>query len=609
VADLERLSIEDLANIEISSVSKVAQPLSEAPAAIYVITHDDIVRSGATTVPEMLRLAPNLEVEQTSASGYVITARGFNGSSAAQNFSDKLLVLIDGRSVYSPLYSGVYWDMQDVLPEDVDRIEVISGPGATLWGANAVNGVINIITRKSADTQGVLLEAQGGNQVSTIDARLGGHVGADLTYRVYARYLHGEHTLTTTGASADDDWTKPQGGFRVDWTATPKDTLTLQGDAYRGSEAQAGAADQTIGGQDFVGRWNHAWSPTSALQVQMYYDHVTRSTPAQGEFGLDTFDLDVQHNFSLGARNAVVWGGGVRTTHYQIDGTPIFFFTPSARTLNLVNLFVQDTLSITSALKLTLGMKMEHDPYTGWAALPSARLSWKLNERTLFWAAASRAIRSATPFDRDVNEILGGILFLAGSDRFRPEDVVTYETGVRAQPTSNLSLSVSGFYNVYDHLRSIEFDPVTLLPLRWGNMLRGDTFGVEAWADFKPVHWWRLSAGFNILEERFAFKQGASQLLGLEQLGDDPEYQVSGRSSMDLGSNVTLDADIRYTGALPNPALPAYVELNTRLAWRVTDHIELSIAGRNLIHDQHQELPPPASAIPRSFLAGLQWRY
>ena len=609
IEDLQHMSIDELANVDVTSASKTAQPLSDAPTAIYVITHDDIVRSGATSIPEILRLAPNLQVYQTSASNYVVTARGFSGNNTAQAFSDKLLVLIDGRSVYTPLFSGVYWDMQTVPPEDIERIEVISGPGATLWGANAVNGVVNIITRKSADTQGGFVEIGGGNQQANALIQYGGRVGADLTYRVYAQESWTNDTQTATGASAGDHWNKPQGGLRLDWTPTNVDDVLFEGDDYSGDEAQAGG-DEIIAGGDVLGRWNHAFADGSALQLQTYFDHVERATVGGGQFVVNTYDADLQHSFNLGDRNAIVWGGGLRLVQYRIDGTPSLFFVPPARTLDLSNGFVQDSISITPATTLVLGVKVEDDPYSGVSALPSARLALKPTDTSLIWAAVSRAIRSPTPFDTDVVEKIGAMTGLTGTSDFLPEKLTAYEVGARLQPAPRLSFSVSAFYNVYDDLRTIEpASPGGFFPLHWGNLMKGDTYGVEAWGDYRLTPWWRVSASYDWLHEDLSFAPGASQILGVAQAGDDPSQQASLRSSMNLGPKVTLDADLRYVGALPNPYVPAYAEMNARVAWNVTDRVQLSLSGFNLLHDRHQEFPAPATAIPRSFYADIRWRF
>jgi iron complex outermembrane receptor protein len=608
--DLKHMSVDELANIDVLSLTKTAESLSDAPGSIFVITHDDIVRSGARKLPEILRLAPNLQVAETSASRYVITARGFSGNSSAQSFSNKLLVLIDGRSVYTPLYSGVYWDMQDVVPEDIDRIEVISGPGATLWGANAVNGVINITTRKSAETQGGLVQLGGGNQGGAASLRYGGRINDALSYRVYARTLFERDSLTAEGHRAHDNWSKPQGGFRLDWAASARDAVTFQGDAYRGTEDQSAAPDEKISGGNLLARWNRAGEGGSNLQVQTYYDRTSRTTTGAGGYNLDAYDLDIQHSFSLGRRNELVWGGGYRVSRFRINGNAALQFVPANRTLDLANGFVQDSLSITDATKLIVGLKLEDDPYSGVTALPSARLAWKPSQTSLVWAAVSRAVRSPTPFDRDVVEKIGTVTFLTGGRDFTTEKLIAYELGARVQPSSRATLSVSAFYNEYDDLRSIETTPVTRLPLYWGNEMWGHTLGLEAWGEYRMTPWWRLSASLNVLDKHLKFQAGPPKLVGLAQAGDDPKYQASLKSSMNLGAKLTLDAHLRYVGTLPDPRVPAYTELNTRVGWNLTDRMQLSLSGFNLLHERHQEFPAPeANAVPRSFTADLSWRF
>jgi iron complex outermembrane recepter protein len=591
-------------------VTKSNEPLRDAPAAIYVITHDDIIRSGATSIPEMLRLAPNLFVAQTSASTFTVSARGFSGSSNAQNFANKLLVLIDGRSVYTPLYSGVYWDMQDVLPEDIDRIEVISGPGATLWGANAFDGVINIITKKASETQGVQVDVAAGNLQQVASFQYGGRLGDDFAYRLYAKTFWDENTLTATGATARDNWTKPQGGFRADWTPDAADQLTLQGDIFSGDTADSDPMNDTISGGNILGRWNHGWSDGSTLQVQAYFDRVDQVTNMDGgAYWVDTYDLDIQHSFALGARNQIVWGGGVRWDDYNITSGSGLSFQPSGRDMVLGDLFAQDSFAITDRLKLIAGLKLENDPFSGVAALPDLRLSWKPNDKTLLWAAVSQAIRSPTPFDRDVHEEVGGVNLLNAGGTFQSEKLMAYELGVRLQPSDRLSFSVSTYYNVYSDLRSIEFTPVTLFPLRWGNAMRGDAYGVEAWGDYRLTDWWRLSAGFSAEHEELSFQAGDVGLLGVAEAGDDPAAQGQIRSSMNLGRDVTFDATVRSVAALPNPAIPAYTELNARLGWNVTPRIQLSVSGFNLLHAYHLEyVSSPDGAVPRSVIVELRVR-
>ena len=614
LADLASLSIEQLGDVEVTSVSKTAQPLSDAAAAVYVISHEDIVRSGATSIPEILRLAPNLQVAQTSPSSYVITARGFSGNSNAQNFSDKLLVLIDGRSVYSPLFSGMYWDMQDVPVEDIERIEVISGPGATLWGANAVNGVINIVTRKAKDTQGGVLEVGTGNLESSASLQYGGKLSDDVAYRAYIKTFHDNSFDTPGGGSAHDGWSKPQGGFRIDWTPA-NDQVTFQGDIYSGREDQGPVPDEILSGGNLQATWQHDMGNGSSLQVMAYYDNVMRGTvDHNGEFSVDTYDIEIQHNFSLGSWNKIVWGAGERLADYSIKNelSPVssLIFSPDSGHLNLTDIFAQDQISLADDFDVIAGLKLEDDPFSGVTPMPSGRATWRVTDTTMFWAAISRAIRSPTPFDTDVVEDLGSTEYLKGNRDFMPEELTAYEFGYRQEFSPRASLSVSAFDNDYDDLKSIEFSPVSgFLPLQWGNGIRGNVYGVEAWASYQAADWWRLSAGANIQSESFRFKPGASGLLGLSQSGDDPHHQASLRSSMDLSDSVTFDADLRYVGMLPDPHVPAYVELNTRLGWAINDRLELSISGFNLLHPQHQEYPAPSDDVKRSFFIDTRWKF
>ena len=609
--DLGGMSLEELANVQVTSVSKSIEPLRTAPAAIYVITHEDIMRSGATSIPEALRLAPNLEVTQMSASDYVVSARGFGGSPPAQNFSDKLLVLIDGRSVYSPLYSGVYLDAQDVMLQDVDRIEVISGPGATLWGANAMNGVINIITRPAEVTDGTLVSAAAGTMERNAAVRYGGRLDDDTAYRFYGMGFHRDALDLSSGASASDAWSKGQAGFRIDRSATD-DTATVQGDVYRATENQLQQGDVMIDGANLLGRWQHRFSPQSELQVQAYYDLTERYSPTgDGAFVLRTYDLQVQQSAALGSSHRLVWGAGERVDDYDITNTTTLLFVPAARALTLGNVFAQDTIALSRSLSATVGLKMEDDPYSGWSALPDARLAWTLNDANQLWAAGSRAIRSPTPFDVDVVEKVGPTVFLTGNSQFQPEKVWAYEVGYRAQPAPEFSFSVSAFYNVYDDLRTIEPDSGTVfIPLHWGNLMAGDTYGLELWGNYQVTEWWRLSPGFSTVHKRLHFQPGASGVLGLAQAGDDATGHGSVTSSMDLGRNVTFDASLRYVSALPDPALPGYYNMNARVGWRALRSLELSVTGSNLLNSRHLEFPAPyGEEISRSVMVQAQWNY
>ena len=612
-SDLNGLSIEELARIDVSSVSKSAQPLSDAPAAIFVITHDDIQLTGATTVPDLLRLAPNLQVAQITANSDAISARGFNGSAA-----NKLLVLVDGRTVYTPFFSGVFWDSLTAPVDDIDRVEVISGPGATLWGANAVNGVINITSKKSSDTQGGLLEVGGGNLERQVNLRYGGRLSDDLTWRAYVGASDWSHSNTAAGLDAHDGWNRYQGGFRADW-ARPKDLITVQGDVYRGAEEQLVGAHQIISGDNVLGRWTHTADDGSTLQVQAYYDYLRRSVAGRFADYLSTYDLDMQHSFTLAGAHQIVWGGGYRITRDDFPITPqpplIQFFDPQRRTLGFGNVFAQDTVSL-APLKLTVGLKLENSAYSGLEALPSVRMSWKVTDQTLLWAAISRAVRAPSRLDRDFVQISPRVTITGGN--FQPEKVIAYEAGYRGQPSPRSSLSVSVFYNVYRDLRSFEFSPGGVLPLTIENGMEGETWGVEAWGAYQVTRRWRLSAGFNWLHEDLKFKPGSSRIGGVQTAGDDPRYQGSLRSTLSLTDRLTLDLDLRGVGAPPAPASPAYAELGARIGWAISDRVELSIRGDNLLHDHHAEFGSATANVQlgavgvesaRSVLVDTRWRF
>ncbi|HEV2702383.1 MAG TPA: TonB-dependent receptor [Steroidobacteraceae bacterium] len=594
ISSLKNLSVDELLNVEVTSVSKTAEPLSDAASAIYVITRDEILRSGARSLPDMLRLAPNLEVAQISSSSFAISARGFNGPAAS-----KLLVLIDGRSVYTPYHSGVSWDIEDVPAEDIERIEVISGPGATLWGANAVNGVINIITRNSADTQGASAQLGGGNLEQRANLQYGGSLGPGVSFRLYADSFRYDDDTTASGTNALDGWHKAQGGFRVDWSQ-PGDLLTMQGDLFGGTEEKLMPPEELTSGGNLLARWNHQLSDGSGLQIQTYYDHVAFSLPGVAKDDIDTYDLELQHNFSWGARQSIVWGAGVRSESDDfptvLSSTQPLLFSPQRRTLNFQDAFIQDSISLSSTVKAILGTKLENDPYTGFVPLPSARLSWKVTNSNLLWAAVSRAVRAPSRLDRDLSEVEGSVVVVKGGD-FQPEKLTAYELGYRTEPASTVSLSVSTFYNVYNDLRSLEPATNAGLPFEFANLMDGKTYGVEVSSNYQVFDWWLLTAGANWLHEDLHFDPGSSELGGIALAGDDPLYQASLRSTMNLAPNWLLYLDLRRVSALPNPASPAYTEADLRIAWTVSSRIELSLVGSNLLHAQHLEFGTTSTPI------------
>ncbi|MGE0861024.1 MAG: TonB-dependent receptor plug domain-containing protein [Gammaproteobacteria bacterium] len=604
--NLTRMSLSELANLEVTTVSKAPDRLRDASASIYVITREDIQRAGATTLPDALRLAPNLLVSQLSSSGYVFAARGLGGNTDAQNFANKLLVLIDGRSTYSPLFSGIYADANDVMLEDVDRIEVISGPGATLWGANAMNGVINVITRKASATQGGLATLHGGNFEQNVAFRYGTQIDEHTSLRFYGKGLRRDETELAEGRPAEDDWYKGQAGFRLDWQRGAH-AVTLLGDAYRGVERALDAGKGTLDGSNVLARWVHD-TGRNALQVQAYFDRNARAAPGGGlGFALNTYDIEVQNTISGIEGHRLVFGGGQRINDYAIRNSSALSFVPDERTLSITNIFVQDTLALGSAWSLTLGLKLEKYTFAAWQVQPNARLTWQPPDYGTVWLAASRAVRAPTPFDHDVVEILNGQIFLQGNPNFEPETVKTLELGWRGSPHQRVTASVSVYHNWYEDLRSVEPTPGTLIPLFWGNGMQGSSDGIDAWAKVQLTDRWRLTPGVGVIRKHMKFDAGASRLLGTAQAGNDPAAHASLSSSMDLSDTLSFDSHLRYVAAYPDPALPHYYELNAKLAWRPKRYIELSLSGFNLLHADHREYAGPAGEnIPRSVLAGIR---
>jgi iron complex outermembrane recepter protein len=599
---LARMSLQQLANVQVTSVSKAAQSLSTAPASIYVITHDEIVNSGAVSIPEVLRLAPNLQVTQFSSTDYEIGARGFGGNRDAQNFSNKILILIDGRSVYNPLFSGVTYESLDVFMEDVDRIEVISGPGATLWGSNAMNGVINIITRSASRTQGGRAQARLGGEEQSLGLRFGGQTsGAD--YRVYAQGFERGPSDLATGDSARDRWNRVQAGFRIDKLRS-SDEYTLQGDVQQAGLDKGAAPRVDFTQFNVLGRWQRHGESLDT-RVQLFVDRTVRDEPPGGVgFDLNTFDFDFQQEWNhANSPHRLVWGLGRRHNDYDIGNTAGLFFVPPSRTLKLTNAFVQDAIALSDSFTLTAGIKFEENSYSGWSTLPDLRLSWAPDSSSLLWGAVARAVRAPTPFDVDVRESFGGPPVLFGNQDFETEKVWAYEIGYRARPNDRVSWSLSTFYDDYDDLRSIEGTPGTFFPLHWDNLIEGSTYGLEAWANIQVTDAWRLSPGFRSLHKRLEFKPDAVPLVGLEQVGNDPTSQASLKSSLSLG-RFGFDAMLRYVGKLPAPVADDYTELSARVSLKYSDKLTFSLNGFNLLDDSHLEYASPtANRIRRSIFA------
>ena len=511
-AAYKKMSLEELMDQDVTSVSRQPEPYGQAPAAIVVVTQDQIRRSGASSIPEALRLADNLEVAQKDANDWAISARGFNTALA-----NKLLVLMDGRTVYTPLFSGVIWDVQDYLLEDLDRIEVISGPGGTLWGANAVNGVINITSKSAKDTQGLYVEGGGGTELREFaGVRYGGTLTSNVYFRVYGKYFNWGNEVFPDGSAASDSWQSGQGGFRLDAEGSPADHLTLQGDLYAGNENVATGDEAKTSGDNVLGRWTHTISDDADFSLQLYYDQTHFVDPVTSAFAatgfltddLRTYDLDFQDRFKLGERNRLVWGLGYRFTHDVTSPAPGLAFVPPVLDQNLYSVFVQDEIKLFDKLFFTLGTKVEHNDYTGFEFEPSGRLQFNLTTNQMFWGAVSRAVRSPSRVDRDEISPDGPVHILIGGSNFVSETVIAYELGYRAQLGQKVSGSISTFYNDYNDVRSVSFTPGTVIPFFFDNNLEGYTYGLELTANYQVLDWWRLHGGYDLLEEHIVVKSG-----------------------------------------------------------------------------------------------------
>ncbi|MGH8223605.1 MAG: TonB-dependent receptor plug domain-containing protein [Woeseiaceae bacterium] len=612
------MSLEELGNIIITSVSKKPESLADAAGSVFVITADDIRRSGATSLPEALRLAPNLHVARASGSGYAISARGSNGSTTSA--PNKILVLINGRSVYAPLFSGVFWDVQDVMLEDVERIEVSSGPGGTLWGINAVNGVINVITKSAESTQGGLVAGHTGNRNTGAAFRYGGTVGTSGSYRVYGKYSDHDHLTNDDGSAVDDAWHKTQVGFRADWERSAEQ-FTVQGNAYHGRFGQPEPGAIAISGTDLVlgtieasginltGRWERGLDNGSRLSLQAYYDRTERTIPPTLDQTLDIVDLQFQHSLPPITGHALTWGVNYRYGRDRVENTSdVFGFLPGHVSQKWSSLFAQDDVTLRDDLRLTLGVRIERNPYTGNEILPNARVAWKVAPDHLLWGAVSRAVRGPSRLDADAHIPRDPPFLLDGGPEVRSEVAEVAELGYRGQPTPELSYSVTAFHTDYDHLRTVEIAP-SGTSLVFANEMEGRTSGIEMWGAYQATPEWRLSAGYTALSDRLRLKPGSSDTEGPSAVGKNPAHTWQLRSALTIAETRDLDIAIRHVAALSSPDVPAYTAVDARFGWRVQPNLELSLAALNLLDADHAENGPIAtrSRIPRAVFVQLLW--
>jgi iron complex outermembrane receptor protein len=638
--NLKKLSLEQLGNVEVTTVSKDPQQVHKTPAAVFVITQEDIRRSGATSIPEALRLAPGVEVAQIDGNHWSVSIRGFAGQ-----FSKSLLVLVDGRSVYTPLFEGVYWDLPYVMLEDVERIEVVRGPGGTIWGSNAVNGVINIITRNANSTQGALATLGAGSvNQGTGGVRYGGSAGKDINYRIYGMGAIRGHEFHPDGDQFDR-WRMGQMGFRADWKSGQKDTFTVQGDIYRGesgerafvasfsppAEIQKDGKGYVSGG-NLLARWQHTTGEGSDIQIQAYFDRTNRQDFELGETR-DTFDVDFVQHTRVHDDQELTWGLGARVSPSNFIQTSAGVnFLPNKQTDSIYSGFVQYELPIVrDKLTLTAGTKLEHNNFSGFEYQPSVRLLWTPTAHQSFWGAVTRAVRTPSRLDQDVQFAIlvratppPPIYFqILGNPNLKAERLIAYEAGYRAQINSNVYVDFTAFYNTYNDLQGYgpPFPALANTPppphlffvLPYANSIEGHTVGTEIAPNWKITHWWQVRGSYSFLHMQVKDKPGFTDVGNLlsSYMGSSPSSLVGFQSLFNLPKHFELDATYRYSSALPAQAVRAYSTVDLRLGWHVGEYLDFSVVGQNLLRPSQAEFggdPGPLVGIKRRIYGKITWR-
>jgi len=602
--DLSRLK--KLSEIKITSVSKQPEDPFTAPAAVYVITSEDIKRSGATSIPEILRLAPGIQVAQMGANRWAVAARGNNDT-----ITNKLLVLIDGRSVYTPVFAGVNWDAQGVLIEDIKQIEVIRGPAGTLWGANAVNGVINIITEDTVNTLEKQVNVTYGNNQNIESARAGGEINKYTSYRVYAKRSDHAPSELVNGNDNRDAWNSNQAGFRVDLDKTSQDLLTIQGDTYDTKTDRLATLPTIttpyslsvidgshISGANILGRYAHTFDSGSNYTLQSYIDHTERNFSITSE-DVSTFDVDFQHNLFIGKRNDITWGAGYRLTQQEEPATTYFTFTPSQRSDGLLSTFVQDKITLLpEKVFLTLGSKFEYNDYTNFEAQPSARLAWTPNKDNTLWAAVSKAVRTPSSAEESIHQIVGvvqnvGYIAFVGDGQMKSENLISYEVGLKNKSIEHTSFDISAFYNDYSNLRTFEAGSTAIgnivVPLYVRNMGKANSYGTEFSATWDATNNWQLTGAYSFLITDIRPELGSNDTSLIKEQGQSPKHQFNIRSHLKLAHNVELDNMLYYVDSLHAINIPGYERFDSRIAWKPLEKVELSLVGQNLLNEHHKE--------------------
>lgn len=603
--ELKQLSIEELVDTDVTTASRRIERLADVAAAVTVITGEDLRRMGVMTLPQALRLAGHLHVAQVSGPQYVVSARGF-----AITTTNKLLVLIDGRTVYSPVFAGTFWESQDIVVADIARIEITRGPGGSVWGANAMNGVINVITKNAADTRGTFVNLSAGSSVlGPYAIRHGGRLGNAGSYRAYAKVRFEDAHRLVSGADARDDFDFGQAGFRIESDQAARSKMSLQGDLYTGTTGLPSDAETNLSGGNLLARWTQTLG-NHASTVQAYYDHTYRRVPDQYRGVLDTFDVDAQHQWHVG-RNELVVGAGYRRYHGDDLGDgPGYFFEPRERTSHRFNAFAQNEVRVGRGVFVTVGSKFERNEFTGFEIQPTVRARWSTDQRSL-WGAVSRAIRVPTRVDTDLRIRFpnSSNLLLTGNIDFESEALLAYEAGYRRQFRQRFSVDLAGYVNRYDNLRTQESRPGR--PVLLANMMNGLTRGLESTAAAQLLPRWQVHASHAYLWKQLTFDRGSADVTGGVSEGNDPRHIFKVRSYITATNRLEIDAFFRHVGSLPSPAVESYQELDARVGFRVGPGWDLSLIGSNLLHERHVEFRggTPPETYERSVSVRSVWRF
>ncbi len=622
--DLTTISFEELMDMEITSVSKKEEKLFTTPASVFVISNEDINRSGHQSIPEVLRIVPGLHVAKIDSNKWAITSRGFNSM-----YADKLLVLVDGRSVYTPLYSGVYWDVQDLMLDDVDRIEVVRGPGGTLWGANAVNGIINIVTKNAKDTQNNLLTAGTGTEESAFSSlRHGGKLGESAYYRVYAKYFNHDEAVYANGDNANDRYDAFREGFRIDWESSEQDHITLQGDYYDGHSAQRtnmtsstatyeANDNATVRGWNMLTRWTRRYLDNSDISFQFYYDQTERDSISLSELR-DTYDIDFQHHIQLAKAHNLVWGLGYRHTGDDTKGSYTITFNPSSFKEEVFTGFVQDEITLVDdLLKFTVGTKVEKNHYTDYELQPNVRLLWTPDENNTLWASWTRAVttpsRSYTHMTNKYVTIASSTsMQFSGNSELKSQEVISYELGYRVKPNTSLSFDLSVFYNEYDNLYTTENTSNPLAKI-YGNKMYGETYGSEITAHWLVTDNWRLTGGYSFLKMQLHTDDSSTDTsTEAKKETSSPHNLFHLNSQLNLRHDLEVNTTLYYVGSVPQYSVPSYTRFDVGLTWHANKDLSFSVLGQNLLDASHREFGddgPIYTEVQRGVLGKLTWRF